>query len=71
MAMAAREITTRPPITPPTMAPTGVDEGVGVGFGVVGTGGFGVVLVLVLVDVEVEMGPELDLAWCLEGQAAL
>lgn len=73
--MAKRAIRARPPITPPTMAPTGVGDGVdvwlggvGLGLGVVVVGGL---VVVVEVEVEVDVGSELDLAWCLEEQAAL
>jgi hypothetical protein len=52
MAIAAITSTARPPITPPTIAPTGVfGLGVGVGAGEVGTGAveLGVLLVVLLV----------------------
>jgi hypothetical protein len=79
MPMATKAITARPPITPPTMAPTCVGEGVDVGLGIVGLG-LGVVVVVELVVVVVELvvdvverevDPELDLAWYLEEQASL
>ncbi len=70
MAKAARASTARPPITPPTMAPIGVCEGVGVGVDVgdVGPGKLGVLVAGLVV---VEISPELDLAWHLEEQVAL
>ena len=51
MTMATMAMRARPPITPPTMAPTGVEECVdcGGGDGEVGTGEVGVVVVGVVV----------------------
>ncbi len=63
MPKTIRAMAARPPTTPPTMAPTGVEDdsgaGVGVGLGAVVVKGSGLALELEL-DMELELEEEVD-----------